>query len=125
MTKTTTDPRRATGKDGEDLAANYVTGLGWTVLARNWRCRVGEIDLIARDDEGALVVCEVKTRRGLGFGDPLESITYAKVRRLRELTVEFLRECGETPGRVRLDAIGLLLDRDGNAKLSHVRGIDA
>ena len=59
--------RRETGASGEALAAAYLTARGWTVLARNWRCRTGEIDIIARDPDGVMVVCEVKTRRGLGY----------------------------------------------------------
>src|SRR3954464_14821429 len=73
------------GRRGEDLAARYLTDLGYRILARNWRCRSGEIDLVAADLEPGrrtIVFCEVKTRSGLGFGDPLEAITWAKGRRL-------------------------------------------
>lgn len=115
--------RRGTGASGEELAAAYLSRRGWTVLARNWRCRGGEIDLIARDPDGACVVCEVKTRRGLGFGDPLEALTYAKVARLRRLTAEWLHEQDAAVGVVRLDAIGVLLRADGTATVTHVRGI--
>jgi putative endonuclease len=125
MTATTNDPRRATGRSGEDRAANYLVAQGWRVLARNWRCRNGELDIIAWDPDGVLVVCEVKTRRGLGYGDPLEAITYAKVRKLRELTAEWLRSSDVRIPRVRLDAIGLVLHRDGAAEVTHVRGIDS
>ena len=63
------------------------------ILDRNWRCRLGEIDIVAMEVEGAdrsLVFCEVKCRTGLGFGPPLEAITYAKVRKLRRLAGEWL-----------------------------------
>mgnify|MGYP000928666318 FL=1 len=116
--------RRETGASGEALAAAYLTGRGWTILARNWRCRTGEIDIIARDPDGVLVVCEVKTRRGLGFGDPLEALTYAKVKRLRELSMEWVRSQEERVGPVRLDAIGILVDARGLSSVRHVENLD-
>lgn len=115
--------RRETGESGEELAVAYLTRRGWTVLARNWRCRSGELDVIARDPDGVCVVCEVKTRRGLGYGDPLEALTRAKVSRLRRLTAEWLHAQDDPVGVVRLDAIGVLLRADGTALVSHVRGI--
>ncbi len=124
MTEQRVDRRRATGVAGEDLAAAYLTRRGWTVLARNWRCRSGEIDIIARDPDGVLVVCEVKARRGRGYGDPLEAITYAKVRRLRRLAAEWLHEQPDAVGAVRLDAIGILVGADGRSEVNHVRGIE-
>ena len=94
------------------------------MLARNWRCRTGEIDIIARDPDGVMVVCEVKTRRGLGYGDPLESITYAKVRRLRELAMEWVRSQEERVGPVRLDAVGVLVDARGLSSVRHVVNLE-
>ena len=116
--------RRETGASGEALAAAYLTARGWTVLARNWRCRTGEIDIIARDPDGVMVVCEVKTRRWLGYGDPLESITYAKVRRLRELAMEWVRSQEERVGPVRLDAVGVLVDARGLSSVRHVVNLE-
>ena len=116
--------RRETGASGEALAAAYLIARGWTVLARNWRCRTGEIDIIARDPDGVMVVCEVKTRRGLGYGDPLESITYAKVRRLRELAMEWVRSQEERVGPVRLDAVGVLVDARGLSSVRHVVNLE-
>ncbi len=118
------DARRATGASGEDVAAAWLTRRGWTVLARNWRCRSGELDIIARDPDGALVACEVKTRRGLGYGDPLESITHTKLRRLRDLVCEWRQEQGSAVGFVRLDAIGVLIDTDGRPRLRHLRNLE-
>lgn len=116
--------RRQTGVSGEDIAAEHLARRGWLIVARNWRCRSGEIDIIARDPDGVLVVVEVKTRRGLGFGDPLESLTYAKVRRLKGLAMEWVRSQEDAVGPVRLDAVGVLLDADATARLRHVRNLE-
>ena len=113
--------RRATGASGEELVARWLTGRGWTVLARNWRCRS---DIIARDPDGALVACEVKTRRGLGYGDPLESITHTKLRRLRDLVCEWKLAQGEPVGYVRLDAVGVLVDGAGRARVRHLVNLE-
>ena len=64
----------ALGRYGEDVAARHLLSEGFVVLDRNWRCDVGEIDIVARDGD-TLVVCEVKTRSGTGFGSPLEAVT--------------------------------------------------
>ena len=81
-TKTQGAERRSDvlGKRGEDLAADYLAGAGVVVLSRNWRCRDGELDLVATDGE-RLIVCEVKTRSGTGYGEPSEGVTPAKAAR--------------------------------------------
>jgi putative endonuclease len=61
------------GRRGEDLAASYLESHGLVVLSRNWRCREGELDLVLTDGE-QVVVCEVKTRAGTGFGTPAEAV---------------------------------------------------
>jgi putative endonuclease len=116
------------GRRGEDLAAEYLVGLGYRIVDRNWRCRSGEIDLIAgeqRDGRSTLVFCEVKTRAGLGFGDPLESITYQKGRRLRRLAGQWLVEAGVHADDVRIDAIGVVVRPGEEPSIRHVRGIDS
>ena len=60
------------GRCGEDEAVRHLQAAGYVVLGRNWRCELGEIDIVARDGD-VLVICEVKTRSGLGFGTPLEA----------------------------------------------------
>lgn len=115
------DGRRRLGAWGEQAAANFVRTLGWRVVDQNWRCTAGEVDLVAHDETGAVVLIEVKTRSGLGFGAPLESITWRKQAKLRELAVLWRREHPEAGG-VRVDAIGVL--RDGqDVTFSHVRGV--
>jgi putative endonuclease len=117
------------GRYGEDLAARRLTDAGMTVLARNWRAgRTGELDIVARDGD-AIVVCEVKTRRGRAregeaFEHPMAAITPVKARRLRELAERWVQEHGGAPpGGVRIDLIGVLLPERGAPRVEHARGV--
>ena len=83
------------GARGEDLVAAWYTGRGYAVLGRNWRCRDGELDLVVARGR-AVVFCEVKTRRGIGFGLPAEAVTGEKQRRLRRLAGRWLAESGRS-----------------------------
>ena len=114
--------RPAFGAWGEDLAAEYVESLGWTIIARNWACDVGEIDLVAREGQ-TVVFIEVKARSGTGFGDPLESITTAKVRKLHELALAWLVNQDDGVHSVRIDAIGVMVRPGTKPSITHVRGI--
>ena len=112
----------AVGDYGERLAERYLLGQGLTVLERRWRCRLGEIDIVAVDG-GCLVVCEVKTRRSLLAGSPLEAVTPAKVRRLRRLAGAWLEQQPVRFAEVRIDVVGVVVPRRGPARLEHVRGV--
>ena len=79
---TTARQRSALGAYGEALAARHLTEQGMVVLDRNWRCDLGEVDLVLRDGR-VLVVCEVKTRSSLAYGTPIEAVTEQKAARLR------------------------------------------
>lgn len=117
--------KMAFGRRGEDRAVEYIENLGWQVLARNWRCREGEADIVAYDPEAdAVVVVEVKSRSGTGYGSPLEAITYAKVRTLRHLAAIFSRQAGTSARRLRVDAVGLLWRPGADPELVHARGIE-
>ena len=70
----------ALGRYGEDVAARHLIEQGIVVLERNWRCDAGEIDIVGRDGQ-VLVICEVKTRRGTGYGTPIEAVTPRKLAR--------------------------------------------
>lgn len=113
----------AVGQYGERLAARRLTEAGMTVLERNWRCRTGEIDLLARDGD-CLVVCEVKTRRSTSAGTALEAVTPEKVARLRRLAGEWLKaHPGVHPGQVRLDVVAVTLAERGAPQVQHVAGV--
>ncbi len=118
--------RQALGARGEDLAVAELRRQGMEVLERNWRCRLGEIDVVATEmvaGRTTVVFCEVKCRSGLGFGDPLEAITWAKLRRLRSLAAEWMRLHDVQAAAVRLDAVGVLLIRGREPTVRHVRAV--
>jgi putative endonuclease len=108
------------GSLGEHIAATYLTDAGLRVLDRNWRCREGELDIVARE-AGALVFCEVKTRRGTGFGHPVEAVTPAKQRKLRTLAQRWLATHDEHAPEVRFDVVGVLVRSDVPALVTHLR----
>ena len=96
------DRRASIGRAGEDAAAERYAARGFRLIARNWRCRLGEIDLVLERD-GLLVVCEVKSRRGDGFGGGHEAVTARKRAKLRALGEAFLLATGRRPAAVRFD----------------------
>ena len=93
---------RQVGALGEAYAAAWLEGLGWLVLARNWRCRYGELDIIALSPERRVVFVEVKTRRGTRFGTPQEAVTTAKQMNLRRAALQWLEKDGH---RLRHDGM--------------------
>ncbi|HEX5739971.1 MAG TPA: YraN family protein [Pilimelia sp.] len=109
------------GQHGERLAAAYLTRAGMVIVDRNWRCRDGELDLVARDGP-AVVFVEVKTRRGVGFGTPAAAVDAPKAARLRRLATRYLRHAGLRPPVVRFDVVAILLDRRGQAQVDHRAG---
>ncbi|MDN5807516.1 MAG: YraN family protein [Brevibacterium sp.] len=101
--------QRALGQTGEDLAAHFLQRQGMVIIERNFRCARGEIDIIARDGE-AIVFVEVKTRRTLALGSPLEAVTEAKLRRIRMLSGIWLRGQSEFFATIRIDALGIVME---------------
>jgi putative endonuclease len=108
------------GGHGERIAAAYLTDAGLRVLDRNWRCRDGELDIVAREGD-ALVFCEVKTRRATGYGHPVEAVTLPKQRRLRTLAQRWLAAHDEHAPELRFDVVGVLVRPDGPALVTHLR----
>ena len=118
------DEQQALGRYGEALAARYLRDRGMTIVERNWRCPDGEIDLVALDGP-CRVICEVKTRRGPGTGDPSEAVTWHKARRLRRLAAAYLRTRPDTVPDVRIDVIGVLAQRGRRPLVRHVVAVGA
>ncbi|MGV0636000.1 YraN family protein [Mycolicibacillus trivialis] len=116
--------RAELGALGEQCAVDHLAGLGWRIRERNWRCRRGELDVIAEDpDDEAVVFVEVKTRTGDGFGGLAYSVPPAKVHRLRRLAGLWLAEQDRYIARVRIDVIGVRVGRAPEPQLFHLRGV--
>jgi putative endonuclease len=111
----------AVGHYGEDVAVRHLSEAGLQILARNWRCAEGEIDIVARDRD-ALVICEVKTRTSTKFGLPAEAVTRRKAERLRRLAYLWLLEHPAGGAEVRFDVVSVMPSRSGAASVEHVRG---
>jgi putative endonuclease len=115
------DRRRSLGILGEDAVARWYDDAGYAVLARNWRCEIGEIDIVART--GATVVfCEVKTRSSGSYGSAFEAVTAAKQRRLRRLAGRWLAQekpagCSRSFDEVRFDVAAVTLGRGGGLEI--------
>jgi putative endonuclease len=108
------------GRHGEHLAVAYLEAEGMKIIERNWRCRHGEIDIIAEDGP-TLVVVEVKTRSGRSHGTALEAVRPSKLSRLRMLAAKWLAGQPRTFTAVRVDVVAL--ERfAGDYALRHVRG---
>ena len=111
------------GRLGEDAAVRHLMELGWTIIARNWRCPEGELDIVAHDGSG-LVVCEVKTRSRADHGTPVEAITPVKAARLRRLTGRWLAAHGiGQSAAVRIDVIGLVRAGPGRFDIDHLKEV--
>lgn len=118
----------AVGRYGEDVACRFLQSNGITVVARNWRCSQGELDIVAVDGT-TLVVCEVKTRTGDRCGSPAEAVTPDKVRRLRRLAVIWLRHARSAGSEtrysgLRVDVLAVARPVRGAARVHHLRGVE-
>lgn len=120
MTKT--HSRAEIGALGEQLAVDHLRGLGLQIVERNWRCRYGELDVVAADGR-TLVFVEVKTRTGDQFGGAVAAVTPAKVRRLRRLAGLWLAEHRDAWAAVRLDVVAITIGRRRTPEITHVQGV--
>lgn len=111
------------GRNGEQLAADYLVSLGLQVVSRNWRCRQGELDIVATDGRDLAVVCEVKTRSGVRYGSGAEAVDAGKRRRIRRLAALWLAEHAvRTDVTVRFDVISVLVEPGLKPQLTHFQG---
>lgn len=124
-------PRRSLGNTGETLAARALEKAGLTILARNWRCAVGEVDIVAQEEapdftQGGqpapwLVLVEVRTRRGVQYGSALQSITSRKAAKLREVAAHYVQASGWS-GPWRIDVVAVQMDSQGRLQaVEHIR----
>ncbi|MBW3625671.1 MAG: YraN family protein [Armatimonadetes bacterium] len=115
--------RQKLGARGEEIAETHLAARGYALLARNYRCAYGEIDRIMRDGD-TLVFVEVKTRRGVGFGPPAESVNAPKRRQITRAALHYLQEADspEEPD-CRFDVVGVLLADGAPPQVEHHRGV--
>lgn len=113
------DPRKRTGRRGENIAAAYLTAKGYRIVERNWRCTTGELDIIAEKDN-TLVFVEVRTRASRRFGTPEESITSAKQQRLIDLAQAYLQEKRPPHPRWRIDVAAVFLQAGRPPLVNHL-----
>lgn len=104
----------------EDLAAAYLAGLGWRILARNWRCAGGELDLVARDGRTTVFV-EVKGKRGGSLGEPAEMVDRRKVGRLVASALAWIADAPAPTGPCRFDVVAINELAGVEPRLDHIR----
>lgn len=122
MTRQKATARAALGSAGERLAAGWLEARGYRVLARNWRCAYGELDVVA-EERGELVFVEVKTRRGVAHGAPEEAITASKRAHLIAAAQCYLMEQQRETQPCRIDIVAIQLDEQGRLMdVRHYRG---
>jgi putative endonuclease len=111
--------KKEIGQKGENLAVDYLQNAGYMVLERNYRCKLGEIDIIARDND-TLVFIEVRTRSSLAFGLPQESINRRKRHQISKVALEYMirRKLKNIPARFDVVAISLA---PGKEKVDHIK----
>jgi putative endonuclease len=112
--------RRTLGQRGEALAAEHLRRLGYQVLATNFRCQWGEVDIVAMDGT-TLVFVEVRTRRGAGFGTPQESLTPRKRAHLVAAAETYLQENPDAPKEWRIDLVSVTARQGGAPSIEHLR----
>jgi putative endonuclease len=115
--------RAAVGAAGEEAAANHLVQLGYRLVERNWRCRNGELDLIA-EDGFTLVFIEVRARTNpTHYGSAVESITPRKCRKVRELATIYLKRFKINPQSLRFDVITVTFEASSEIReLKHLQG---
>ncbi len=114
------DHRRGLGRRGEALAEAYFRTQEYNIIARNYRCRAGEMDLIVEQD-GTLVFVEVRTRRGTAAGTPEESITPIKAQRLITVAETYRQERPGAPESWRIDVVAIEVGERGRlVRLDHI-----
>jgi putative endonuclease len=113
---------KGTGALGEEIAVNFLIARSYQILVRNFRCKGGEVDIIARDpDDKSLVFIEVKARRGLSYGVPQLAVTPFKQRQISKAALTWLSKKRMHDQNARFDVIAILLDVSGLHKVEHIR----
>lgn len=117
------DGRKARGRLAEEAGARYLQEHGYELLERNWRCRSGEIDIIAKK-EGVIVIVEVRSRsvHNEQYGTPAESITPRKIKQIRETAAVYLHRTHQYNEPIRFDVLAVQMRRNEVAAIEHIPG---
>ncbi len=112
--------RQGLGRWGEDRAAEFLKAKGYRILERNYKNKIGEIDIIASDGKILLFV-EVKTRRSLAYGQPYESVTRHKQIKIARVAFAYLKHrLGKVDVNARFDVISIIREESGQARIEHI-----
>lgn len=112
------DQRQSLGKRGENSAVKFLQKKGYKIIGRGYRCRLGEIDIIARIGE-KLIFCEVKTRTSAGYGEPFEALNEKKKKKIRQVASFYTAFVEKSPVDVRFDVISIVIS-GGDVKIDHI-----
>jgi len=106
--------RMRTGKKGEDIACSYLKSRGYRIVERNYKCPLGEIDIVARDGD-AIVFVEVKSRKSEEFGDPQLAVGQKKQKKVSRISLTYLKDKNLYPCNARFDVVAIKMLPDGSA----------
>jgi putative endonuclease len=116
------DNRRAVGTLAEEVAVQYLEEKGYRIIAQNWYCTTGELDIIA-EDLSQLVIVEVRSKReGSKYGTALEAITPSKIKQVRKTASYYLYKTGNSEGSIRFDVIAITTNDHGTSHINHIEG---
>ncbi|MCI8519004.1 MAG: YraN family protein [Clostridia bacterium] len=113
--------KQVEGKTGETIASDYLDGIGYRLLHKNFRCKQGEIDLIAKDGED-IVFIEVKTRRSTNYGEAREAVNREKIRHIMKTAMYYLYMTRQETAFVRIDVIEVYL-MHGEVRINHLKQV--
>ena len=111
------------GKKGEEIATEYLINIGYKVITRNFRCKQGEVDIIAKD-KNEIVFIEVKTRTNIKYGKPIEAVDKLKQKHIEKVIKYYLYKNKVTNINIRIDVIEVYLKYKQNkyvAKINHIK----
>ncbi len=116
--------RQLVGQKGEEAASEYLKEQGYSIIETNYRCKLGEIDIIARDGE-MVVIVEVRTKTGLAFGRPEESINRDKARKLNRLALQYIQANYHREISSRIDLIAVMIEKNSGLvkDVKHIKNI--
>ena len=107
------------GKNGEDYAIDYLRSNRFKILNRNYRCSLGEIDIIAKEKD-TIVFVEVKTRKSDDYTEPFESVGKKKQAKIRDLALYYLQEKDCSDCEIRFDVLSIIIDGQ-DKKVEHIK----